>query len=158
MNRRENERAAVVGRAGNQGSAETRLKATAPLAAAVLLNYAAQLPYYLHQYYLPRHQAPSWPGAVLLGLTLVWFVVGYVRYLRGQPYGAGMLLAFLLAQVLFYGHSVALGLLTGGGAEAQLTTHSRFLLVIFSIGYVNFLVAACYVYWLARHGRRPAPV
>ncbi|HUZ00146.1 MAG TPA: hypothetical protein VMU89_07325 [Thermomicrobiaceae bacterium] len=128
----------------------TRGRATAVLVAVVALNYAAQIPYYLHQYYLPRHQLPSPLGTLLLGLTLLWFVVGYRRYLTGRRFGYGLLLGFLVVQVLFYGHSVVLGLLTGAGAVAQLTTSSRFLLVIFTIGYLNFAVAAYYVYWLLR--------
>jgi hypothetical protein len=134
--------------------AASRVKSTVPLAAAVIANYAAQVPYYLHQYYFPHHQVPATAGVVLLGLTLLWFLTGYGLYLWGRRYGTATLLAFLLAQVLFYGHSVILGLLTGGGAEAQLTTNSRFLQVIFSIGYLNFLVATFYVYWLVRPNGR----
>ena len=131
----------------------SRGRATAALVAAVGLNYAAQIPYYLHQYYLPHHQLPAAGGTLALGLTLLWFVIGYWWYVSGRRFGYGILLAFLVVQVLFYGHSIVLGLLTGAGAVAQLTTPSRFLLVIFAIGYVNFAVAAYYVYWLLRNER-----
>lgn len=133
------------------------VRPTLVLLGAVAVNYTAQIPYYLHQYYFPHHQTPSVVGTLLLGLTLSWFIVGYSRYVLEKRDGWGILLGFLLAQVLFYSHSVVLGLLTGGGVEAQLTTKSHFLLVIFSIGYVNFLVSSYYVFWLLRH-RRPANI
>ena len=141
-------------RDAEQRTLKRQVESTLVLAGVVALNYAAQVPYYLHQYYLPHHQPPSPVGIVLLGMTLLWFVIGYSRFVMRKSYGFGILLGFLLTQVVFYGHAVVLGILAGAGAEAQLKTHSRFLLVIFSIGYVNFLVAAYYVYWLLRRGRR----
>jgi hypothetical protein len=121
------------------------LKYTSPLLAAVALNYLAQIPYYFHQYYSGRHLAPSWPGTFLLLLTFVWFLAGYTRFVRGKKYGVGLLLSFLAAQILFYGHAIIFGLINGGGAVAQLKTHSPFLFVIFLIGYINFGVAAYYL-------------
>jgi len=117
------------------------------LLAAVLLNYAAQIPYYLHQYYFPRHLPPNLLGVALLSATFVWFLAGYSMFIRGKKYGRGLLLSFLTAQVLFYGHAIVFGLVNGSGIVAQLKTHSSFLFVIFLIGYINFTVAA---YYLAR--------
>lgn len=128
----------------------SRGRSTALLVVAVALNYMAQVPYYLHQYYLPHHQPPSPLGILLLGITLLWFVVGYAGYVSGRRLGYPVLVGFLLAQVLFYGHSIVLGAMTGAGAVAQLTTSSHFLLVIFAVGYLNFAVAAGYLVWLLR--------
>lgn len=92
-----------------------RLKYTLPLVFVVALNYLAQIPYYIHQYYIGRHIPPSWPGTLLLLLTLLWFLAGYLMFIRSKRYGRGLLLSFLGAQVLFYGHSVVFGLIDGGG-------------------------------------------
>lgn len=121
------------------------LKYPLPLLVAVVLNYLAQIPYYFHQYYIGKHLAPSWPGTVLLLFTLLWFLAGYTRFVTGKKYGVLLLLSFLAAQVLFYGHAIIVGLVNGGGAVAQLKTHSPFLFVIFLIGYINFGVAAYYL-------------
>lgn len=129
------------------------LKHTFPLIVYVVLNYLAQIPYYIHQYYIGRHIPPSLPGVLLLLLTLLWFLAGYTLFIKGKRYGRGLLISFLTAQVLFYGHSIIFGLVNGGGAVAQLKTHSPFLLVIFLIGYLNFLVAAYYMYWLIKRGQ-----
>ena len=125
------------------------------LFSVVLLNYVAQIPYYLHQYYIPRHLPPSFIGSLLLVTTLAWFLVGYARYTAGKRYGWSILVAFLATQVLFYGHSVLLGLLSGGGVVAQLRTSSLFLLVIFLIGDLNFIVATYYL-WLLVSRRKNA--
>jgi hypothetical protein len=127
------------------------LKYPLPLLVVVVINYFAQIPYYFHQYYVGRHLAPSWPGTLLLLFTFLWFLAGYTRFIRGKKYGTGLLLSFLAAQVLFYGHAVVLGLINGSGVVAQLKTNSSFLLVIFCIGYLNFIVAAYYAYWLVKH-------
>ncbi len=73
-------------------------------------------------------------------------------FVRGKEYGRGLLLSFLAAQVLFYGHAIAFGLLNGSGVVAQLKTHSLFLFVVFLIGYVNFVVAAYYLVRFLRKG------
>ncbi len=115
------------------------------LLAAVLLNYAAQIPYYFHQYYFPRRIPPNFVGVALLSATFVWFLAGYGMFIGGKKYGKGLLLSFLAAQVLFYGHAIVFGLINGSGVVAQLKTPSPFLFVIFLIGYLNFVVAAYYL-------------
>jgi hypothetical protein len=122
-------------------------KYTLVLLCVVLLNYVAQIPYYLHQYYFPHHLAPNWSGVALLVLTLIWFLFGYFRFVNGNRFGRSLLLSFLLAQVIFYGHSLVFSFF-GGGMIAQLRTHSPFLLVVFLIGDLNFLVALYYFLWL----------
>jgi len=132
------------------------LKYTLPLLAAVSLNYLAQIPYYIHQYYIGRHLAPSLPGTFLLLLTLLWFLAGYSMFSRGKKYGRGLLLSFLAAQVLFYGHAIVFGLVSGGGAVAQLKTHNPFLFVIFLIGYINFGAAVYYSVWILKSNPKVA--
>lgn len=50
----------------------------------VLVNYAAQVPYYIHQYYAPHGFLPSVYGSILLGLTLMGFLVAYKKLLNGR--------------------------------------------------------------------------
>ncbi|NMH96540.1 hypothetical protein [Pseudonocardia acidicola] len=144
--------------AGSYGAGAGRRRpiVLAALVVAVLVNYAAQIPYYLHQYY---PGAPSWPGLALLALTFVWFLAGYRSYVRSRPYGYALLLTYLAAQVLFYGHSVLLSVMHGGhaGAVAQLSSPSPFLVVIFAIGYLNFVVAVWALVWLIAHPRPLLP-
>ena len=136
----------------DRAEAGRRPIALAVFAFVVLVNYAAQVPYYVHQYY-PR--PPSWPGVVLLALTFVWFLAGYRRYVRGRSYGYALLLSYVVAQVAFYGHSALLSVMHGGhaGAVAQLSNSSPLLIVIFAIGFLNFVVALWALVWLIANAR-----
>jgi len=70
--------------------------------AVVLANYLAQIPYYLYLYYFPTGAPPRLTGTLLLGLTLAWFLAGYVGLTRGSRAGYWLLLAFLATEVGFY--------------------------------------------------------
>ena len=67
-------------------------------AAAVLANYAAQVPYNLHLY----GGAFSRTGALVLGATLVWFLVAAALYRAGRRAGYWLLLSYAAVQVIFY--------------------------------------------------------
>lgn len=130
------------------------VKHTLPLVLAVGINYAAQIPYYIHQYYIGQHLMPSFPGTALLLVTFLWFLVGYSLFIGGKKYGRGLLLSFLAAQIVFYGHAIVFGLINGSGIVAQLKTPSPFLFVIFLIGYINFVAAGYYLVQLLKTGRK----
>ena len=138
------------------GSPRVRTLVRRVAVVSVLANYAAQVPYYLHQYWFRGHVPPSWPGVALLAVTLAWFLLAYRRYVRGARFGRGLLMAFLATQVIFYAHALALSLLSGGhgGIAAQLTSPSQFLRVIFALGYLNALCAAALLVVMARGGPR----
>jgi hypothetical protein len=111
------------------------------------LNYLAQIPYYFHQYYFRGRVSPNWWGVGLLGLTAIWFVVGFARYKKLKTDGAFVLGSFLVTQALFYLHSAVFSFWSKG-MLAQLANPSWFLKVIFGIGYLNGLVAAICLYFL----------
>lgn len=71
------------------------------VAAVVCLDYVAQVPYYLHQYAVRSHAAPSAPGVALLAVTLLWFVLGVVGLWQGSAQGYWLLVAFLAVECLF---------------------------------------------------------
>jgi hypothetical protein len=67
-------------------------------AVVVVANYLVQMPYTLHLY----GTAFSRTGALLLGSTLVWFVVALWLFRRGAPAGYWLLLAYGFVQLIFY--------------------------------------------------------
>lgn len=83
----------------------------------MLVNYAAQVPYAAHLY----GTAFSRAGALLLGLTLAWFVLGYLLLARHRPAGYWVLLAYAVAQFAFYFHCEVL--LAFAGYGLPLPTH-----------------------------------
>lgn len=113
---------------------------------ATSINYAAQIPYYLHLYYFPHHLLPSSSAIVLLGMTFVWFAAGYIGTVRRWRFGYPVLVSFLAVEALFYLHSTLSGALV-----FQLSHHDLLLRTIYLVGYISGAVAAYYLYILLRH-------
>ena len=110
-----------------------------------LTNYIAQVPYYLYNYYFPYHVLPTLSGMILLGLTLIWFVAGYVGFQRKYRYGYALLLSFLFVEALFYLHSFIFG-----AFFFQIQNPNPIIKLVFIVGYISGTVAGYYVYWLIR--------
>lgn len=110
-----------------------------------LVNYAAQIPYYVHNYYTPHHMLPGVRAVGLLGFTLLWFLVGYIAFEKKLRFGYRILLSFLIVEALFYTHTM----LTGSFIY-QLRNHSNTIKAVFIIGYISGITAAYYVYVLLR--------
>lgn len=108
-----------------------------------IVNYIAQIPYYLYNYYFPYHVLPTVSAVVLLGLTLVWFLSGYFRTVRKSKYGFALLVSFLSVEALFYLHSFLFG-----AFFFQMQNPHPIIKTVFIIGYISGGVACYYVYRL----------
>lgn len=104
-----------------------------------LLNYVAQIPYYIHFYYV-HHAAPSPFGLFFLLGTLVLFLIGYFLTLQAKRAGAWVLLLFLLLE--FGGY--LLHNLTGAFLQ-DLPLSDPLFLTVSLIGYLNFAVSFVYL-------------
>ena len=114
-------------------------------AAAVLANYAAQVPYNLHLY----GGAFSRTGALVLGATLVWFLVAAALYRAGRRAGYWLLLSYAAVQVIFYLNNEVLLAFAGYGLPYHLAhTDDLLVWVVFVIGDLNFLAAVGMVAFL----------
>jgi hypothetical protein len=122
---------------GNTGTV-----ALTPLVAITLLNYAAQVPYFLHN---EPHQFPGLRAVALLGATLAWFALGLAGFLRGRSWGFAVLVSFLVTEAIFYGATFA-----SGAFIPELENRSDLLTAVFAIGYATGAVAGCYAYRLLR--------
>lgn len=107
--------------------------------AVIVSNYVAQIPYYLHLYYFPRHIAPSPTGVALLGLTLAWFLLGYIGLARGWRAGYWLLLTYLAAVVAFYLGNMLNQVANGFGPFFHVQTRDPILFVVFGVGYLNLV-------------------
>jgi hypothetical protein len=79
---------------------------------------------------------------VLLGLTLAWFLVGYIA-VRRRPFGYWVLLSFVIVEGLFY-----LRTLLFGPVAFQLANPSVLIKIVFLIGYATGIVSLAYVVFL----------
>jgi len=110
-----------------------------------LINYLAQIPYYLHNYYYPHHLIPGTRAVILLGITLLWFVFGYIGYVKKASYGFGILFSYLIVEGFFYISSIF-----SGTFGHQLQSQSNTIRTVFIIGYISGLISAYYAYRLFR--------
>jgi hypothetical protein len=116
--------------------------ALTPLVTITLLNYAAQVPYFLHN---EPHQLPGLRAVALLGATFAWFALGLAGFLRGRSWGFAVLVSFLVTEAIFYGTTF-----TSGAFIPELHNRSDVLKAVFAIGYATGAVAGYYAYRLLR--------
>jgi len=109
------------------------------LLVVVVANYLAQIVYYLDLYY-PQPMAIS--GTALLGLTLVWFLAGYVGTRRDWWMGRLLLLTYLLAMVGFYVANTYGLVVHGYGLLWHFQHHDFPVRMVFAMGYLNMFVGA----------------
>lgn len=119
-----------------------------PLIVITLANYAAQIPYYLHNDYTPHHMLPGIRAIVLMAGTLAFFALGLEGYQRRRRWGTPVLTAFLTIEAVFYA-----GTFITGEFIFQMANHSYLLKAVFVIGYASGIVAGYYAYRLLRQSR-----
>ncbi len=131
----------------NPGVTRTARTPVLVYAAFVLLNYAAQVPYALDLYGL----AFNLLGVLLVGATLAWFAIGFALLWWHRAPGYWILLAYVIAQIIFYVRTDILGSFTGGGLPFQLF-HARDAVVwlAFLAGDLNFVAAIGTLIYLLR--------
>lgn len=129
----------------------TRSTALMPLVVVTLINYAAQVPYYVHNDYSPAHPLPGLRAVLLLGATLAWFAVGLTGFIKDRRWGFGALISFLITEAIFYALTIASGIFI-----IQLEHPSILLRTVFAIGYASGAVAGYYAWRLIRERVRPA--
>ena len=129
------------------GTSSVRLM---PLVAVTVMNYAAQVPYSIHNGDFSAHRPLDLVrGALLLGVTLAWFVLGLTGYVRKQRWGLAVLVSFLVTEALFYTATFVTGMFI-----FQLENPSYLLKAVFVTGYASGAVAAFYAYRLTREHLR----
>ena len=119
-----------------------------PLIVITLVNYAAQIPYYVHNDYTPQHALPGVRAIMLMAGTLAFFALGLAGYQRRLRWGAPVLIAFLTIEAVFY----AVTFVTGEFIF-QLANPSYLLKAVFVIGYASGAAAGYYAYRLLRQPR-----
>jgi hypothetical protein len=117
-------------------------------AVTVIANYAAQVPYTLHLYGV----AFSRSGALLLGVTLLWFVVALRLLLRGRRVGYWLLLAYAATQAVFYFNGEVILAFWGYGLPYHLSdTRDSIVWLTFIVGDLNFIAAIAVLVYLLTH-------
>ena len=111
------------------------------LAAIILLNFVAQIPYYLHLYYFRHHQPPNIVGSLLLGAVFALFVAGYALLSMHKRLGYVLLQTFLAMEFLFYFLSAVHSMMNGFEPFHQVENHDLLLRIVYGIGYLNLFAS-----------------
>jgi hypothetical protein len=113
------------------------------------VNYAAQVPYFIHNDYSAAHPLPGVRAIALLGATLAWFAAGMIGVTRRRRWGLGVLMSYLLTEAIFYAMTII-----SGTFVYQVENPSVLLRVVFVLGYASGAVAAYYAVRIFRERRR----
>lgn len=118
-----------------------------PLLIIVLLNYLIQIPYDIHLY----HGRFNPLGVMLLLVTLIWFITGFVTFVNNIKVGYWILFTFLLIQFIFYFENEIILSFFGYGIIWHLFhVNDVIRWTAFFIGDLNFLIASYYLYYLQK--------
>ncbi len=117
------------------------------LFALILLNFVAQIPYYLHLYAGRQAVSVTARSSLIMGAVFAFFLLASWLLFKGQRRGYPLMLAFLSAEFLFYLFGLISSTLHGFTPFFQVRNPDVVLRVIYSIGYIN-LFASGYFLWL----------
>src|SRR5258708_1874968 len=114
----------------------------------VLLDYIAQIPYYMHFYGI-NHSIPNILGVgVFLILTFALFLAGYILTLQTKRVGGWLLLTFLVLEFVGYlVHNLS------GAFLKDLPANDPLFLTVSLIGYLNLIVPFIYVIVIVKNRR-----
>ncbi len=121
------------------------------LALLILVNFAAQVPYFFHLYYRRQSPAISARSFLIMGAVLAFFATAAILLFKGQRFGYSLMLMFLSVEFLFYLLGVVESTLRGYGPFFQVDNPDIVLRIIYSIGYLNLFVAGYFLFLLLRH-------
>ena len=125
--------------------------------AVVVMNYVAQVAYYLRLYYFPHHAPPALWGSLALAVTLAWFLVGFALLWRGPVAGYWLTLSFLAVETGFYLYNEINQVAHGYPPFFHLANPDPVLWVVFAIGYLNMVAGVVFIAALLARGPHPLP-
>jgi len=118
------------------------------LLSVVLANFVVQVLYVMYQY----DGRASLMGILLMLGVFIWFLIGYILLWKKSLAGFLVLLSFLITEFLFYLSTQITQLLSGQGILLHvLRPNDPVLFVVFGIGYINFVAAGFFIFYLIRH-------
>ncbi len=122
------------------------------LFALILLNFLAQIPYYLHLYAGRQAMSVTVRSSLIMGAVFAFFVLASWLLFKGQRPGYPLMLAFLAVEFLFYLFGLITSTLHGFAPFFQVRNPDVVLRVIYSIGYMNLFASGYFIWLLIRYG------
>ncbi len=122
------------------------------LFALILLNFLAQIPYYLHLYAGRQAMSVTARSSLIMGFVFAFFLLASWLLFKGQRRGYPLMVAFLSCEFLFYLFGLVTSTLHGFTPFFQVRNPDVVLRVIYSIGYMNLFAAGYFLWLLIRYG------
>ncbi len=122
------------------------------LFALILLNFVAQVPYYIHLYAGRQAVAVTARSSLIMGAVFAVFLLASWLLFTGQRPGYPLMVAFLAVEFLFYLFGLITSTLHGFAPFFQVGNPDVVLRVIYSIGYMNLFASGYYIWLLIRYG------
>lgn len=123
------------------------------LSAIVLLNFAAQVPYFLHLYLGRQPWLTSLRSFAVMGLVFAFFLTAAILLFKGRREGYLLMVAFLATEFLFYLFGSVSSALHGFGLFFQVRNPDVVLRVIYSVGYLNLFASGYFLLLLVSRRR-----
>ncbi len=117
----------------------------------ILLNFIAQVPYYVHLYAGRQSAAVTARSSLIMGAVFAFFLAASWLLFTGQRSGYPLMLAFLAAEFLFYLFGLIMSSLHGFAPFFQVDNPDVVLRVIYSIGYMNLFASGYFLWLLVRY-------
>ncbi len=121
------------------------------LFALTLLNFLAQIPYFIHLYLGRQSLVITLRSCLIMGSVLAFFLIASYLLFTGRRPGYALMLIFLAVEFLFYLFGVISSTIRGLGPFFQVRNPDVILRIVYSIGYVNLFVAGYFLVLLLRH-------
>jgi hypothetical protein len=125
----------------------------------ILLNFIAQILYFVHLYLGRQSWLISLRSFLILGLVCAFFLVASSLLFKGRPLGYPLMLLFLSVEFLFYLSGSIGSAVRGNGLFFQLGNPDPVLRIVFAISYLNLFASGYFLFLLlyrGPHGRAHA--
>jgi hypothetical protein len=111
----------------------------------ILINFFAQIPYYLHLYYNPNDLLASARGIVLMFFVFAVFLLASLLLFKQRTSGYWLMVFFVAVEFLFYLWNSVIEVMSGNGLFFHLNNPDLLLRAIFAIGYVNLFASGYFL-------------
>jgi hypothetical protein len=115
------------------------------LFALILLNFLAQIAYFVHLYWGRQALSVTVRSFLIMGAVFAFFLAASWLFFTGRRHGYTMMLAFLSVEFLFYLFGLIQSLVRGFPPFFQTQNPDVVLRIIFSIGYMNLFASGYFI-------------
>ncbi len=120
-------------------------------AALILINFIAQIPYFIHLYARTQPLSTDLRSALIMTGVFIPFASGSILLARRRTAGYWLLIVFLSAEFLFYALNTLGSIRHGYPLFFQIHNPDLVLRIVYTIGYTNLFASGYFLFLLWLH-------